>query len=84
MSDWMCPICGSDLAVLGLSLETEQPLGIALALAASLVKLLERAAAPAQAAMPFLAREPIRRIQHWIHDNLRETSLSPNWPARRG
>jgi transcriptional regulator GlxA family with amidase domain len=68
--------------VLGLGLETEQPLGIALALAASLVKLLERAAAPAQVAMPFLAREPIRRVQHWIHDNLRE-DLSVAQLARR-
>ena len=68
----MCPICGNDLAVLGLGVETEQPLSIALALASSLVKLLERAGAPAQATMPFPAREPIRRVQHWIHDNLQE------------
>ncbi|THD60326.1 MAG: helix-turn-helix domain-containing protein [Phenylobacterium sp.] len=82
MSDWMCPICGSDLAVLGLSLETEQPLGVALALAVSLVKLLERAGGPAQAAMPFPAREPIRRVRHWIHDNLGE-DLSVAQLARR-
>lgn len=58
--------------MLGLSLETEKPLSIALALAASLVKLLERAETPAEAAMPFAGREPIRRVQHWIHDNLQE------------
>jgi transcriptional regulator GlxA family with amidase domain len=78
----MCPVCGSDLAVLGLSLDTEQPLSVALALAASLVRLLEQAGGPAEAAVPFPAREPIRRVQYWIHDNLRE-DLSVAQLARR-
>lgn len=76
MSDWICPICGSDLALLGSDPEMKFSPGRALALALSLVKLLEGANSQEQhcphPAPQFSPREPIGRVQLWIRDHLRD------------
>jgi transcriptional regulator GlxA family with amidase domain len=73
MPDQNCPICGGDIAATGASAGDEAPIETALTLAEHLTRLLGQYLGdhvrPESATS---GREPIRHIQRWIQERLRE------------